>query len=127
MNPGALIDFRILANMAMRIVLFAVAALLLGAHFFRAGNLPVAALCLASLLLFLHRRRWSLIALQIMAYCGTGIWIATAVRLAQARELSGRPWTVAAVILGAVALFTLLTGLLLNARAIRERYPHRSL
>lgn len=109
--------------MAFRISLFVIAALLLGAHFFRGGNLPIAALCLASPLLFLHRRRWSLIALQIMAYCGTGIWIVTAIRLAQVRELSGRPWTVAAIILGAVALFTLLTGLLLNARAAKERYP----
>jgi hypothetical protein len=111
--------------MISRICLFVIAALLLGAHFFRAGNLPVAALCLGSPLLFLYRRRWILIALQIMAYCGTGIWIVTAVRLAQARDLSGRPWTLAALILGAVALCTLLAGLLLNAGAMKARYPAR--
>jgi hypothetical protein len=111
--------------MAFRISLFVIAALLLGAHFFRAGNLPVAALCLASPLLFLHRRRWSLVGLQIMAYCGTGVWIVTAIRLVQVREMSGRPWTVATIILVAVALFTLLTGLLLNNRAAKERYPSR--
>jgi hypothetical protein len=31
--------------------------------------------------------------------------------------------TIAAMILGTVALFTLLAGLLLNSRAIRGRYP----
>jgi hypothetical protein len=38
------------------------------------------------------------------------------------RQQIGRPWTVAAIILGSVALLTLLAGLLLNSRTMRERY-----
>ena len=41
--------------MAPRISLFVVAALLLGAHFLRAGNWPAMALCLAAPLLFFYR------------------------------------------------------------------------
>ena len=97
--------------------------MLLGAHFLRAGNLALVALCVAAPLLFFWRQRWSLILLQLLAYCAAAIWIAAAVQLVQMREQLGQPWTVAAIILGSVALLTLLAGLLLNSRAIRERYP----
>ena len=63
-----------------------------------------------------------MILLQLLAYCAAAIWIAAAVQLVQMREQLGQPWTVAAIILGSVALLTLLAGLLLNSRAIRERY-----
>ena len=80
-------------------------------------------LCLAAPLLFFYRKRWSLIVLQVLAYCAAGTWIAVAIQLAQLRQQAGQPWTIAAIILGSVALFTLLAGLLLNSRAIREHYP----
>ncbi len=108
--------------MAPRISLFVVAALLLGAHFLRASNWPAMALCLAAPLLFFYRRRLSLIALQLLAYCAAGIWIGVAIQLVQVRQQSGQSWTIGAAILGSVALYTLLAGLLLNSRAIRERY-----
>lgn len=109
--------------MILRIILFVTAAILLGAHFLRAGNIAMVALCLAAPLLFFYRKRRSLIALQLLAYGAALTWIAVTVQLVQMRQQSGQPWTVAAVILGSVALFTLLAGLLLNSRAIRERYP----
>ena len=109
--------------MALRISLYIVAALLLGAHFLRAGNLTLLVLCLAAPLLFAWRSRWSLIALQILAYCAAATWIAVAIQLVQMRQQLGQPWTVAMIILGAVALLTLLAGLLLNARTLRARYP----
>jgi hypothetical protein len=108
--------------MKLRISLIVVAALLLGAHFLRAGDLVLVALCLAAPLLFFHRKRWSLIALQVLAYCAAGTWVAAAIQLAHMRQQLGQPWTMAAIILGSVALFTVLAGLLLNSRAIRERY-----
>jgi hypothetical protein len=109
--------------MSLRISLFVVAALLLGAHFLRGGNFVMVALCLASPLLFLWRRRWSLLLLQILAYGASATWLVVAYQLIALRQRSGQPWTAAAVILGSVALFTLVTGLLLNSRAIRNRYP----
>jgi hypothetical protein len=109
--------------MAFRIGLFAVAALLLGAHFLREGNLFAVALCAGAPLLFSWRRRRVLVLLQLMAYGAAGVWILTAVHLVDQRQLAGRDWTAAAAILGTVALLTIAAGLLLNSHAIRERYP----
>ncbi len=109
--------------MALRIGLFIAAALLLGAHFLREGNLVAVALCLGAPLLFLFRRRWILVPLQITAYGATASWIVTMQRIIEQRQLAGRSWTAAALILAGVALLTLLAGLLLNSRSFRERYP----
>lgn len=108
--------------MAFRISLFVIAALLLGAHFLRIGNLALVAACLGAPLLFLYRRRAVLVVLQILAYGAAVAWVVTAVRLVEARLQAGQPWQLAAAILGGVALFTLLAGLLLNSRPLRERY-----
>ena len=108
--------------MKLRISLFVVAELLLGAHFLRAGNVPLMALCVATPLLFLYRNRWSLVLLQLSAYGGAANWVVVAVQLVQVRQQYGQPWTAAAIILASVALFTLLAGLMLNSRSIRERY-----
>jgi len=109
--------------MTLRVVLFVVAALLLGAHFYRAGNFLLVALCLAAPLLFFHRQRWSLVLPQVMAYGAAAVWLEVAIRLVAVRRQIGQPWTLAAVILGAVALFTLVAGLLLNSRTIEHRFP----
>ena len=109
--------------MALRLSLYILAALLLGAHFLRAGSLALVTLCLAAPLLFAWRSRWSLIALQLLAYIAAATWIAVALQLVQMRQQLGQPWTTAVIILGAVALLTLLAGLLLNSKTIRARYP----
>lgn len=108
--------------MALRVVLYVIAALLLGAHFLREGNVVAVAFCTAAPLLFLWRRRWVPIVLQAAAYIAAGIWILTALHLVDQRQLEGRPWTTAALILGAVTLLSVLAGALLNSKAIRERY-----
>jgi len=109
--------------MTLRIGLYVIAASLMGAHFFRMGNFVVLGLCLATPLLFFYKSRWSLFLLQLAAYCATASWLGTAVQLVQFRQQIDRPWTAAAIILSSVALFTLMTGVLLNARSMRERYP----
>ena len=108
--------------MALRISLFVIAALLSAAHFFRVSNFVLVGLCLATPLLFLYKKRWSLILLQCLAYSATASWIMVALALIELRRQMGQPWTTAAIILGAVALFTLVAGLLLNSRCLRERY-----
>jgi hypothetical protein len=111
--------------MSVRITLYIIAALLLGAHFYRAGSYLVVALCLATPLLFLLRKRWSLILLQLAAYGAAAVWLWAAFALVAMRQQVGRPWSTAAVILGAVALFTLVAGLSFNSRCMQERYPQR--
>ena len=109
--------------MTLRIGLLVVAALLLGAHFYRAGSYLATVPCAVAPLLFCVRRRWSLVLLQLFAYAAATTWVIAALRLVQERRQLGRPWTAAVVILGTVALFTLVAGLLLNSRAIAGRYP----
>ena len=110
--------------MSVRISLFAIAALLMGAHFFRGDNFLLVALCLATPLLFLYKQRWSLILLQLTAYGASATWLWTAFELVALRQQAGRPWTTAALILGAVACFTWVAGWLMNSRCMRERYPY---
>jgi hypothetical protein len=109
--------------MILRVTLYVLAALLLGAHFFRAGNFPLVALCAAAPFLFFYRTRWSLILLQGLAYGAAATWLAVAMQLIDVRRRIDQPWTAAAIILGAVAFFTIVAGLLLNSRAIAHRYP----
>ena len=109
--------------MFLRITLVILAAALVGAHFFRAGSYALTLLCVAMPLLLLYRNRWSLIVLQCAAYGASFVWLSAALELVQMRRQLGRPWTTAAIILGTVALLTLLAGLLLNSRSLRERYP----
>ena len=109
--------------MAFPIALFVTAALLLGAHFLRFGSLVLVAACLCAPLLFMYRRRRVLLVLQALAYAAVAAWVWVAVRLIEARVQAGQPWKLAAAILGGVALFTLVAGLLLNSQKLKERYP----
>jgi hypothetical protein len=108
--------------MKLRISLYIVAAVLMAAHFYRAGSFWIVALCVAAPLLFLHRKRWSLFVLQLAAYCASVTWLLAALELVQFRQQIGRSWTTAVIILVSVAALTLLSGLLLNSRCMREQY-----
>ena len=109
--------------MTWRISVYTAAAFLFAAHFLRDGNFIPVALCLCAPLLFLYRRWWVLIVLQLMAYGAAATWIITLLRIVELRRITGRSWTAAALILGGVALLTLFAGVLLNSPAFRERYP----
>ena len=109
--------------MRLRISLYVLAALLLGAHFLRAGHFLMVGICLAAPLLFAWRSHRALIALQLAAYGAAATWIAVAIELVHTRQQYGQRWTAAAIILGSVALFTLIAGLLLNSGAIKRFYP----
>lgn len=115
-------------NRAKAIIGFAIglhilSALLVGAHFLRAGQIVLSTLCLLLPLLLLYRQRISLIVLQIFAYITVAVWLHTAWRLIMLRVAQGLNWKTAVAILGSVALIGLIAGLLLNTQALRERYP----
>jgi hypothetical protein len=109
--------------MLPRITPVLLAAALLAAHYFRLANYGLVTLALAAPLLLLVRRRWTLLVLQVAAYAASLVWLASLLELVQYRQQMGRPWSTAALILATVTLLTLLAGLLLNSRALRERYP----
>lgn len=108
--------------MIVRITLYALAALIMAAHFLRGGSLIGVALCLMIPMLFLVRRRWSLLLLQWLAYAAAIIWLGTAWEIVAERRLFGQPWLLALAILVTVAAVSALAGGLLSSRSLQERY-----
>lgn len=60
--------------------------------------------------------------LQIALIAGGAEWIRTTVALASARDAAGEPWIRLVAILGAVALFTMCSGLVFRFPRLKERY-----
>ena len=98
------------------------ALLLLGAHFFRAGLVPVAAACAVLLALLFVRAPWSVRVLQGALALGTLEWLRTAWVFASARAAAGQPYARLLVILGSVVLVTALAAWLLHSRAARAHF-----
>ncbi len=95
----------------------------MSAHFLRDQNYPLVLISLLIPFLLLIKKRWVLYVIQTLAVAGTGVWINTIVVIAQYRIHESTPWVRMAVILGAVALFTLCSGLLLNLKKVKDKYP----
>lgn len=112
--------------MILRIIPLLIASLLLAAHFLRSANIGLVVVAVLMPFLLLIKKRWSLIVLQLSAYVAASVWLYTTIQLVQERMLFGRRWGVAVTILGSVTLFTIFSGLLLNSRAVRDKYPSRS-
>ncbi|MGA3399523.1 MAG: hypothetical protein ABSC95_09910 [Acetobacteraceae bacterium] len=111
--------------MIARLVLYVITSWLIAAHFLREGSLLPTALCLATPLLFLVRRRWSLSVLQWLAYAAAIIWLGTTWHLVAERRFFGQPWLRAAVILVAVAAVSVLAGIVLRSTTLQVRYRGR--
>lgn len=95
---------------------------LLGAHFYRAGLPILTALCAFAPLALFIRKPWLPRAFQAMLIIGALEWLRTLYMLAAMRIAFDQPWGRMALILGAVALFTALSGLVFNGRSLRRFY-----
>ena len=109
--------------MILRAIPAVIALLLLGAHFFRGGNVILAAVCGLLPILLLVRRRMALRIVQCVLAAGVPIWIHTTLVLTRMRMEIGAPWLRMLLILSAVALFTGLCVWLLNAKAVKRYFP----
>jgi hypothetical protein len=96
--------------------------LLLGAHFYRADNVLLTGLCLAVLFLLFLRETWVPRLFQVLLALGALEWLRALYGFAAMRIAFGEPWMRLAFILGAVALFTGLSGLIFRNRKLRARY-----
>jgi len=106
----------------LRLLPVVLSLLLLAAHFYR-GDLPaMSAVCLALPALLFLRQAWVPWLLQLVLVLGAAEWLRTLYALASMRIAFEQPWMRLAVILGAVALFTLLSGLVFRSRALQRRY-----
>jgi hypothetical protein len=106
----------------LRLLPVILSLLLLAAHFYRAGQLIISLLCIALPFLLFLRRAWVPPLFQALLVLGALEWLRALYGLAAMRMAFGEPWTRLAFILGAVALFTGLSGLVFRNRKLRVRY-----
>jgi hypothetical protein len=109
--------------MKLRIALLALAAILLAAHFLRTFSIIPMLICLAAPFILFVKKRWSLLAIQVLTVVAAVIWLFTLNDIIQQRLFEGRSWTASGIILGVVTAYTLLTGWLLNSPVVKEKYP----
>jgi hypothetical protein len=100
--------------------------LLLGAHFYRAGQVVLAGLCVAVLFLLFLRKHWVPLLFQVLLALAALEWLRSLYFLAAMRIAWNEPWTRLALILGAVALFTLMSGLVFRNRNLRSIYGSKN-
>ena len=96
--------------------------LLLGAHFYRAGDNLYVIVLMVLLLLLVVKKSWVPWLLQVALVLGAVEWLRTLMFVAQMRIEFGMPWTRMAIIMGAVAMFTALSSLVFRGKALRKRY-----
>lgn len=96
--------------------------LLLAAHFFRAGENIYVYVLLALLPLLVLKKSWLPWVIQVALLLGAIEWLRTLMFVAQMRIEFGMPWVRMAIILGAVAVFTALSGLVFRGKALRKSY-----
>lgn len=108
--------------MLPRIIPTVIAFLLLGAHFLRSGHKILMLGSILIPLLLLSKKRWLLILVQGLTYCGAAVWLYTASVLVQQRIMAGAPWLRMLLILFGVAVFTLFAGYLLTSDDVKKRY-----
>lgn len=107
----------------VRLIPALLSSLLLGAHFFRAGLTLLAVLIILFPIVLVVKRAWVARVAQVVLFLGGVEWVRTLLVFVAARRETGQSWTRLAVILGAVALFTIGSGLMFSrSRALRTRY-----
>ncbi|MGE5345601.1 MAG: hypothetical protein ACM3JH_06585 [Acidithiobacillales bacterium] len=106
----------------LSLVLPVLSLLVLGAHFFRSAEYAIVALCIALVALVSVRRWWAARALQAALFLGAAEWLRTMTGLVHLRRSLDLPWARLAVILGAVALLTVVSALMFETARLRERY-----
>jgi hypothetical protein len=96
--------------------------LLMAAHFSRVDNNWLAILCLALPFLLIIKKLWVKRVYQILLVTGGPIWIQRTIVLIRMRQEAGESWIRLAVILSAVALFTMFSSLSFETKKARKRY-----
>jgi hypothetical protein len=96
--------------------------LVLGAHFLRYGNSIGVLVALLLIALLFLRRPWVARLMQVVLVLGTLEWLRTMYELGHIRALHGQPYGRMLVILGVVAVVTLLAALLFESKTLRQVY-----
>ena len=109
-------------RLAALLALPTLALLLLAAHLFHAGVMPLATLALLLVGLLTVPRPWAARTLQVVLAVAVIEWILTTVGLAQLRLRHDEPYARLAVILGSVTLFTALAAVAFQHPRLRAYF-----
>ena len=96
--------------------------LVLGAHFLRDLNTAGVAVSLVLIGLLFLRRSWAARIVQAALVLGAVEWLLTLYELAEIRATRGEPATRMIIILGCVALVTLISALLFQTKTLQKIY-----
>ena len=99
-----------------------IAFALLAAHFLRASQLALVALCVILPVLLAVPSRWAARSIQLALIAGAIEWSLTLVLIAQQRMASGLPYLRSSLILAGIAVFTLAAVFAFRLPAMRKRY-----
>ena len=116
-----------MAMNAIRLIPVILSFLLLGAHFYRSGQVVLSGFCIAVLFLLFLRKSWVPRMFQLLLILGSLEWLRTLYIFAAMRIAWDQPWTRLAIILGAVALFTALSGLVFRNKKLWCLYQPKSM
>lgn len=107
---------------AIRCIPVILSTVVLGAHFYRSGNVVLVGLLLFLPFILFIRRPWVPGFYVGVLLLGAAEWVRTLIEIAGARQTEGAPWLRMAIILGVVALATASSSLVFALRPLRERY-----
>jgi len=96
--------------------------LLLAAHSMRLGMPILLAVPLGTLLLLAWPRKWVARLAQMVLVLGALEWLRATFAYVSARQDLGMPWGRLAIILGSVALVTLVSSLVFQSKVLGRRY-----
>ena len=108
-----------------QLVLVALSLLVLAAHFLRAGNLVLVGAVLLVAALLAVRRPWAARVVQSTLLLGALEWLRTLTLIASARWRAGEPVTRMAIILGSVALVSIVSALAFQVGGLSRTYRLR--
>ena len=100
----------------------AIAFLLLAAHFSRSASLVALAMSLVMIALLFVKRPFAARTAQVALVLGAAEWGRAAIVLIQERIVMRTPYLRLALILGTIAIFTLLAALVFESRRMKGRY-----
>lgn len=102
------------------------ACVLLGAHFLRFYAMEIVVVCTLLPFVLLVRRRWAARLVQVVLLLGVLVWARAGYVFALQRIAAGEPWRRLVIIMGGVALFTLVAAALFETPALQRRYGLRT-
>lgn len=109
--------------LTLQLIPTVLAVLVFCAHCFRGGLVLLIPPLLISLGLLVYRSGAVARFFQLLLLAIAGVWVFTALRIGAQRVQSGEPWLRMALILGAVAVFTLFAAALWESDTLLRRYP----